>query len=461
MNDNKCLTLEELEDRYIGKPGTPKRDAYEQAVQEEIQAYHIGQAIKQAKLRLKMFTTPRLLVFTIIFLAVFHLSAQGVVGDWTGSLQVAPGMALRLGLHIASEQEVTMDSPDQGAFGLPMEVKSLKEDDMQLALPQAGLSMEGRLLGDSLDLTAVQFGKRMPLVMHRAEKVKRPQTPVAPFPYSTEEISVDADGAVLAGTLTLPDTPAPGKPVLVLVTGSGQQDRDETLFGHRPFAVIADRLARKGIASLRYDDRGCEASTGEAAGRTTLDNAQDAKAMIEYLRQRSGFGTVGLLGHSEGGLIGYMLGGENDGPDFVVSVAGPTVQGESVVMYQNEASLRKAGADDAQVQSSLPMIKERLAGIDDPWTRFFLDYSPEEALKALDSRGIPVLVIFGEKDQQVPPSLCVDNAKQLLPKANIKVYEGLNHLMQHCGTGWIDEYSTIEETFSEEVMSDIASFILK
>jgi len=281
----------------------------------------------------------------------------------------------------------------------------------------------------------------------------RPQAPQPPYPYQTEEVSFTNDqaGATLAGTLTVP---ADAKCVLLMVTGSGMQNRDEELLGHKPFAVIADYLARNGIATLRYDDRGYGESTGgELMNATTRDFADDAVAGIQWLRQSGRFPKVGILGHSEGGEIAFMLGAENL-VDFIVSLAGPSVAGDSILLEQNRALYGELAAgltiDDIRNNPQIQQV---------PWYRYFISYNPQQDLARI---SCPVMALNGEKDCQVPATMNLDAIRRTLPANEhhlIKSYPGLNHLFQHCETGFVNEYEAIEETISTEVLNDISTWL--
>ncbi|MDE6642480.1 MAG: alpha/beta hydrolase [Muribaculaceae bacterium] len=332
------------------------------------------------------------------------------------------------------------------------------------------------------------------------KKSNRPQTPVPPFPYKTEEVVINNEtgGASLAGTLTLPENTDNSTPIVIMVTGSGQQNRDEELFEHKPFVVIADYLARNGIASVRYDKRGVGKSTGDILNATTADFANDAEAVMNWIRENKQFGKVGILGHSEGGLIAYMLGSKKDRSDFIVSIAGPSIQGKDIIAWQNKVALMKSGVpeseaekfrnaltkvfeyklqnptidsiEDEKIEEFYPGYKSSsrsfnlamqlksvlTAKANNYWMMFFLGYDPAKDLKSLK---IPAFIIYGEKDRQVPPELNSDIAKQLVPNAKVVTYPGLNHLMQHAITGNVEEYKIIEETFAPDVLADITSFI--
>lgn len=424
--------------------------------------------------------------------------AQSVSGDWSGNLKLNPNTALKLVFHIDSNgPAVEMDSPDQGAFGIKGVVDHLSEDSVALRVPSLMMSYNGSRRDGRISGTFRQGGLSLPLILEPgATKLSRPQTPVAPFPYSTEEVTIDAgNGVELSGTLTVPPGARKKMPVVVMVTGSGLQNRDEELFGHKPFAVIADYLARNGIASLRYDDRGFGKSKGDVASATSADFAADARAVAGWLRANGDFGSVGLLGHSEGGSIGFILGAQQGVLDFLVSIAGPAVRGDSILTCQNMTNLAKSGitgpiADRFETalrktfrlkieQPELRMTDELLAEIyptwnesaitrkladglrsftdnSNPWMSYFIAYSPAADLAAI---SVPALLIYGEKDMQVPCRLNADAASKSAPGAAVKEYKGLNHLMQHATTGNVEEYAAIEETISEEVLADIVAFI--
>lgn len=281
--------------------------------------------------------------------------------------------------------------------------------------------------------------------------------------YLTEEVTFTntEDGATLAGTLTVPvASPRGGMgasakvPVLLMVTGSGQQNRDEELMGHKPFAVIADYLGRHGIATLRYDDRGFgQSHGGEVQKATTEDFARDAEAGIRFLRSTGRFGQVGILGHSEGGTIAFMLGGRQL-VDFVVSLAGPAVSGDSIVWKQLQ-SLAPEQAAMVDVQA----VREQQLASGIPWLAFFATYDPSANIR---NTTCPVLALNGTKDVQVDAAMNLSALRRLLPANSLTVireYDGLNHLFQHCQTGLPDEYGHLAETFAEEVLHDMAEWI--
>lgn len=285
--------------------------------------------------------------------------------------------------------------------------------------------------------------------------MKRPQDPKPPFPYQMEQVAFKNADATLNGTLALPKNCNGDTPVLLMVTGSGPQNRDEEVFNHRPFAVIADCLARQGIATLRYDDRGVGDSKGKTKNISIEDIMMDAESGVDLLRKR--FAHVGVLGHSEGGTVAFML-AQRGKADFVVSLAASALKLGDVLDGQLRAQLKGAGKSDREIAKELPELKQAFIRGDDGIRRY-LDYDPLPAIKATHC---PVLALNGEKDTQV---LCEKHLpvlrENLKPKEKmtIKSYPGLNHLFQHCKTGAGTEYAQIEETISSEVLSDIVSFV--
>ena len=316
--------------------------------------------------------------------------------------------------------------------------------------------------------------------------MRRPQTPVAPFPYKQEEVSFENAGFRFGGTLCTPANCTSDTPVVLLVTGSGQQNRDEELFGHRPFAVIADALARNGIASLRYDDRGWGDKTVDFSRFTTDDFKQDAAAALQLLRQRFHFTHVGIVGHSEGGTIALMLAAEGKA-DFIVSLAGMAASGRETLLQQNRLVLQAAGMtpdvvetyckpiakaldalaegkaieeiSDADVSAEMkPVFKKTLQQGNSPYLRHFLTLNPAALLPKIKC---PVLALNGTKDTQVD---CTQNLTTLEKglsncRHDIKKVEGVNHLFQHCKTGIVMEYQQIEETMAPEVLGIITEWI--
>ena len=423
-----------------------------------------------------------LILIGMLLAAVFSASAQ--TGTWSGKLDVQ-GTKLSLVFHL-DEENPTMDSPDQGAKGIPIEVTRSATGSITIKVPSIGATYEGLWLVKQIAGTFKQMGASMPLtLMPGKEKLNRPQTPQGPFPYAQEEVSFSNGDAVLKGTLVLPEGCTRNTPVLIMVTGSGLQNRDEVFYEHRPFAVIADAFARAGIATLRYDDRGFGESTGDIINCTTEDLKNDALAGIGLLRER--FDKVGVIGHSEGGTIALMLAAEKKA-DFIVSLAGMVVSGKETLLWQNRIALAAAGVPDETVNTYCKALQEiyeaRLAGaplpapgkydlpatlsqnlsavsmqIQTPHLKYFL---------ALDVRPLlgdvtcPVLALNGTKDTQVEPESnlgALRNGLSYNTKNSLEAIEGVNHLFQHCQTGSPNEYRDIEETFAPEVLEKLIQWI--
>lgn len=410
------------------------------------------------------------IIITLLALVALTGQAQvqtstALLGSWSGKLKVGT-MSLTIVLHMEqadSHVKVSLDSPDQGAKGIPGYKDYLSDDSVAVKVESLGVTYRARLKDGKLDGTFSQRGMSFPLVMTKGvPEIKRPQMPKPPYPYETEEVTFtnEADSATLAGTLTWPmgyDKNAKQKPIVVLfVSGSGQQNRDEELMNHKPFLVIADYLARQGIASLRYDDRATGKSVGgDIKNATTEDFSRDAAAGINFLRNKKAFGKVGILGHSEGGSIAFMLGSQKK-VDFIVSLAGPSVKGDTLLAAQSNRILQLSGQPATM---TVEKYRQTAATMKLPWLEWFNDYDPSDDIR---QTRCPVFALNGDRDCQVISSLCLPALKQMLPPSKkhlIKEYLSLNHLFQHCTTGLPDEYSQIEETISPEVLSDIAEWV--
>lgn len=408
--------------------------------------------------------------FVLLVMAVVTIHAQvntttALLGSWSGKLKVG-AMSLTLVLHLEQADgyvKVSLDSPDQGAKGIPAFKEYLSDDSLAVKIESIGMTYRARLKEGKLDGTFSQNGFSTKLVLTKGiAEVKRPQTPKPPYPYVTEDVVFrnQADGATLSGTLTWPvgyDKEAKKKPiVLLLVSGSGQQNRDEELFEHKPFLVIADYLARQGIATLRYDDRATGSSVGgEVKNATTADFSRDAAAGIDFLRSNKAFSKVGVLGHSEGGSIAFMLGAQKK-VDFIVSLAGPGVKGDTLLVAQANRILSLSG-QPAYMTVEKYRQQETVQQV--PWIRWFCDYDPSDDIR---KTPCPVFALNGDRDSQVLSSLNLEAIRRLLPSSKrhlIKEYPSLNHLFQHCTTGLPTEYGQIEETISPEVLEDIARWI--
>ena len=417
----------------------------------------------------------------VVLSAILLLSAatlsQAQTGTWSGKLDIQ-GSKLSVVFHLDGENP-TMDSPDQGAKGIPVQIERTDLGGVTIRIPAIGASYEGLWMGKQIVGTFSQGGVSFPLKLTPGqEKLNRPQTPVGPFPYSTEEVSFANGDAVLKGTLVLPEGCSRATPVLLMVTGSGLQNRDEEIYEHKPFAVIADALARAGVATLRYDDRGFGASTGDVVNCTTEDLKNDALAGIGLLRER--FDKVGVLGHSEGGTIALMLAAKGQA-DFIVSLAGMAVSGKETLLWQNRLALAAAGVPAETVEAYCRALGEVFdAGAAGALMPPVADYDLPDALKqnlaavamqlrmpylryfvALDVRPLlgcitcPVLALNGTRDRQVEPESNLGALRSGLsgnPRNKVVAVEGVNHLFQHGKTGMADEYRDIEETIAPEVL---------
>ena len=395
-------------------------------------------------------------LFFILILTCMGVAAQAqeIRRSWTGELN-AMGQKLPIVLNLV-DGKCTLDSPAQGATGIPATVDLLTKDSIKISVKSLGATYVACFVDGQLQGTFAQAGMKLPLNMKEIspDGPNRPQTPKGPFPYTTEEVTFTNTkaGATLAGTLTVPQGGA--KCVMIMVTGSGPENRDEEIYAHKPFAVIADRLARAGIATLRYDDRATGQSVGgDMKNATSIDLAEDAAAGIEWLRAQKRFKKVGLLGHSEGGLIAFMLGAQKK-VDFIVSLAGPAVKGDSILLYQS----RNSGSPLAK-GITMEYLRNMMKG--NKWVEWFMDYDPTENIA---KTKCPVLALNGTMDCQVPAAQNIPVLRRLLAKNKktiIKECEGLNHLFQHCDTGRPDEYYNIEETIAEEVLADIVGWVNK
>lgn len=446
-------------------------------------------------------------------------------GVWEGPLKVGP-VELLLAFHLSSDKDgawkASMDSVDQGAIGIPCDSVKVDGKKVTIELGKLKAQFEGTSSTNNTVLkgTFTQRGMKFPLSLNRVEKAstrKRPQTPKKPYPYGAEEMVFENPkaGIKLAGTLTVPKEGGPF-PAVVLVTGSGPQDRDETLLGHKPFLVLADHLTRKGIAVLRFDDRGVGKSKGDFNKATSADFATDAFAAMEYLASRKEIDSkrIGLAGHSEGGLIAPMVAAEHpDKTAFIVMLAGTGAKGDAIIERQTQeigkasgatreglevsARLQKLLMDTARSQPDEAAAKKALAGvavafakklseaekkaleIEDnsdeglkaseeaaatfasPWMRFFLNHDPAPVLARVKC---PVLAVNGSLDLQVLPDQNMPLIEKSLKEGGntrfkTKLFPGLNHLFQHAKTGQLSEYGQIEETMAPEVMELVASWI--
>lgn len=448
----------------------------------------------------------------LVCLLISSLEAQDITGGWNGVLEVM-GTQVTLVFHIQetdSGYTATFDSPDQGAMGIPFNAVEYNDDKLILRTANIGAFYEGVPAADSISGIWNQGGQSFELNMYR-EKVEkkayhRPQEPEKPYPYVEEEVTFEnkRDSLTLAGTLTLPQKTGLF-PAVILISGSGPQNRDEEVFGHKPFLVLADYLTRQGIAVLRYDDRGTAESTGNHATATSEDFASDVMSAINYLKKREDINhhEIGLIGHSEGGLIAPIVVNRTDDVAFMILLAGTGVPGKEISRMQGrtlldvEVSDRDAynrfidktieiassdKATDAKKEeltqlyhNSKEVLNELLPdGIDfdafvgqqvegalRPWSQFFYNHDPVDELSKIT---IPVLSLIGSNDVQVPPDMNHPPIQKALEKAGnkdvtIKELPGLNHMFQESETGSILEYAEIEQTFSPVALQEISSWI--
>ncbi|HEY6827925.1 MAG TPA: alpha/beta fold hydrolase, partial [Gemmatimonadaceae bacterium] len=410
--------------------------------------------------------------------------ASRFVGEWVGTL-ATPAAKLRLGLSVARDASSggltgVLTSLDQGNAKIPATL-ALHGDTLVVSMPAAQATYTAVLdaAKDSLRGTFTQ-GAPLPLDMGRSSPPTapvRPQEPKPPFPYSSRDVTVESvPGVRLAGTILMPPGAGPF-PAVVMVTGSGPQNRNEELLGHKPFLVIADYLARHGIASLRYDDRGIAASTGNFAASTSADFADDAQAAVAFLRKQPGIapGHVGIIGHSEGGLIAPMVAARDTSVAFIVLLAGPGLPGDSILLLQGELIAKANNAPQAMIDTNLAVNSRLFAAVKGardsadaaarvnaiadrmtaslpvtqqaqartqletvkaqvlaPWMQYFLKYDPRTALRQV---RVPVLALDGSLDLQVPPKADLAAIDTTLKRAGNRDYEvkelpGLNHLFQ-------------------------------
>jgi pimeloyl-ACP methyl ester carboxylesterase len=431
-------------------------------------------------------------------------TAPDLTGDWHGSIN-APGTPLQIGVHLAGNTG-TVDLPAQGLRTLAL--KDLRVDGRAVTfhLPDVpgGAAFDGTVTEDgTITGNYSQGGQNAPFTLTRGAlpTVGRPQEPKAPFPYRTEDVTYPSGGLTMAGTLTLPEGSGPF-PAVVLITGSGAQDRDETIAGHKPFLLLADTLTRAGYAVLRVDDRGVGGSTGDLQQASYDDLTGDVLAGLAFLKGRAEIdpAKIGLFGHSEGGSLAPLVAQRAGagGVAFVLLMATPAVAGEEVLVLQNRLLFQQAGAPPEQVQAQIDYVRtlSRLLRAEDydaakqlsrdriaqqssalpedqrptaeqieaqlpatPAYRAVLTYDPVPALRALQ---VPVLAFYGGKDLQVRSTQSEPALRTLLagnPDVTIRTFPELNHLMQPATTGSLSEYPTIETTISPEVLDLVTSWM--
>ena len=455
-------------------------------------------------------------ILIITLLISITATAQDIIGKWNGVLKVQ-GTQLRLVFNVTKSENgltSTMDSPDQGANGIPVTKTTFENSKIKFEVANARIEYDGELNGDEITGTFKQGGQVFPMNLSRKaiekEVVKRPQEPSKPYSYYSEDVTFQNPKAniSLAGTLTLPEKEGVF-PVVVLITGSGPQNRDEELVGHKPFLVISDYLTKNGIAVLRYDDRGVGQSKGDFKTATTTDFATDVESAITYLKTRKEINKkqIGLVGHSEGGLIAPMVASKSKDVSFIVLLAGTGIQGDKLLLLQQELIAKANGASESDIKKSVQananlfkmvlqsndnqklkadltnkineivkndnsseipkgMTKDQYIAlqvdqITSPWMEYFMKYNP---VPALEKVKCAVLAVNGEKDLQVPPKENLTAIKNALTKGGNKnvttiEFPNLNHLFQECKTGSPNEYASIEQTFSPRALAEITQWI--
>jgi uncharacterized protein len=460
------------------------------------------------------------IILSVLLLYSLPLLSQdhNFAGNWLGNLKVGT-VSLRIVLKISKIDSVNykaiLNSPDQTDKDIPIDGVKVEGDKIMLSVKMIGGSYNGKMVDSVIGGTWSQSGRDFPLSFSKIDKpvqLNRPQNPKKPYPYKEDEVIVINKGAdvKLAGTFTYPEI-GNKFPAVVLITGSGPQDRDEALMGHKPFLVLSDYLTRHGIAVLRCDDRGIGKSTGNFSSATTKDFASDILSCVEYLKSRKEVDkkNIGLIGHSEGGIIAPMVAVKSTDVAYIVMMAGSGIDGEKILELQSRLIAKAEGESDENINKmmqfntklykiaieekdsskavakmnkvlddfyytindsakSLPEnsrenLHRQTAALLSPWFRFFLTYNPKENLSKLK---IPVLALDGENDLQVPPKENLAAIEDALKKAGNKNYKivefpKLNHLFQKSVTGSPTEYGKIEETIDPVVLSTITDWILR
>jgi uncharacterized protein len=448
------------------------------------------------------------------FLCFSSLFSQEITGSWTGELDI-PGNKLPLVFNIklnGSELITTMDSPMQGAKDIPVTSTTFEKNELEIKANDLGVTYKGTLKNDKIEGSFMQGQMSLPLILTKMKTgesvLKRPQTPKPPFDYAIEDVTFEnpIDKTSLAGTLTTPNSKKQF-PIVVLISGSGQQNRDSELFGHKSFWVIADHFAKKGIGVLRLDDRGVGGSNGASATMTTQTFATDTNAAVEFLAKR-GFQNIGLIGHSEGGIIAPMIASQNKKVKFVVSMAGPGIAIDELMLLQTNALGKLSGSSEDQLKSTsdlnrklyatvknykgndlqnevkkvlsteikkLPkeqqpsetemeaFLEEQSKSLTMPWYAYFLKINPDAYWSTLK---IPVLALNGTLDKQVISKENLNGIKSSLEKAKNKHFEivalpNLNHLFQEAKIGSVEEYGQLEQTIAPIVLEKMSAWVLK
>jgi len=448
----------------------------------------------------------KIVLILITILSSFLMMGQEISGKWNGILKVQ-GTQLRVSFNVTPTQngyKATMDSPDQKVTGIPIEKTTFENSILKLEIPNAQIAYLGTLNKDNIiEGTFTQGGQSFEMNLSKEVIQKqvyaRPQEPQKPFPYYTEEVKFEnkTDHVTLAGTLSLPKKEG-SFPAVILITGSGKQNRDEEILRHKPFLVLSDYLTKKGIAVLRFDDRGAGESTGDYTKASTIDFARDVQAGVDYLKTRKEINKskIGLIGHSEGGVIAPMIAGNSKDIDFIVLLAAPGLRGDKLLLLQKEILEKQFGVPENDIKKGQEIFKgayeiilastandENLKNnlssyahskFDDKTAKSFVDQITNvwwynflriDPAVALVKVKCPVLALNGSKDLQVPATVNLDTIKKVLIKAGnknttIKELPGLNHLFQECKTGSPMEYDSIEQTFSPIALEEISNWLL-
>lgn len=464
-----------------------------------------------------------LLAKVLIIISTYCFAqSKNATGIWFGTLNV--GVKLRLVFQIKNETSggysATMESPDQGAKGIPVSSVTTTDDSLHVEVNIIKGRFDGKFANDTTVIGSWSQGAvKAPLTIVKTYQIaalNRPQTPKPPFSYSSDDVEYsNADKSVhFAGTFTYPSSGGPF-PTAILISGSGQQDRDETLFEHKPFAVIADYLTKKGFAILRVDDRGTGKTTGEVMNATSADFAKDVEAGLTFLQSRPQTDPkrIGLIGHSEGGLIAALVASKRKDIDFMVLLAGPGIKGAELLAGQAEAIYKSVGVSPATVGLYIPLYKSLLSiaaaepdtatafkkswlafenwkrnvaeaqrselgfandsisaiqvrsvikAVSMPWTKYFLNSDPARLLEMTNAK---VLALNGEKDLQVIAEPNLKGIIVALQKSksvhDVKTLAGLNHLFQKCVRCTVDEYGELEQTISPDALDAMGEWLEK
>lgn len=462
------------------------------------------------------------LILAIVLSAV-NLFGQNISGKWNGLLNIH-GRELRIVFDITKNgrsYSATMDSPDQGAMGIPVKTTSYSDSILTIYIEEAGIEYVADLSKENTFIGLVkQAGELFPLTLTK-EKTKtsekkitseRPRMVTEVYSYYWENITFENKKAniTLAGTFSTPMKKG-SSPAVILISGSGPQNRDGEAFGHKPFEILADYLTSNGIAVLRFDDRGTGASSGNFENATTADFATDVEAAINYLKSRPEINPnkIGLIGHSEGGIIAPMVAASSSDVNFIVMLAGTGIPGDELILLQQELTGQISGVGEMQLLndknvngealrmvaktsddetletdlqnllteemtnhsgSKLPLgivqqelVNDQVKELTNPWFRFFVKHNPALVLQKVKC---PVLALNGEKDLQVPAKINLEAIKGALDKGGnknvkTKILPGLNHMFQKCSTGSPAEYASIKQSISPVALYEIGKWVVR